>query len=189
MVENVEHILEKIKAFADEAHGDQQRKYTPERYIAHPVRVMETCRQYHSTLPMLAAALLHDVLEDTAVKPGAIQDFLLTLMSPADANKTLKLVTELTDVYTKDAWPRLNRRRRKTKEADRLANVSPAAQTIKYADIMDNAYAIAGQDADFAPVYLHEGLQLLTRMQHGNAELRERARKVVDDELKALSRS
>ena len=34
-------ILAAIRKFADEAHGEQKRKYTPERYIVHPVRVME----------------------------------------------------------------------------------------------------------------------------------------------------
>ena len=182
----MEQILEQIKAYADQAHGDQRRKYTPERYIAHPVRVMEICRQYHPTLPVLAAALLHDVLEDTPVKPGALQEFLLSVMGPADANKTLKLITELTDIYTKEAWPRLNRRLRKAKEGERLAKVSACAQTIKYADIMDNSLAISGQDMDFAPVYLKEAVQLLNRMEHGSPELRARARELVENELAVL---
>ena len=57
--------LEKIRHFADQAHGGQLRKYTPERYIVHPVRVMETLKKYTDDLTVLAAALLHDVLEDT----------------------------------------------------------------------------------------------------------------------------
>ncbi len=63
----MDKVLEKVKEFADNAHGDQMRKYTPDRYIVHPIRVMEICREYDSRLPVLAAALLHDVLEDTKV--------------------------------------------------------------------------------------------------------------------------
>ncbi|WP_297333190.1 hypothetical protein [Flavobacterium sp.] len=37
-----EEILHRIREYADDAHGSQMRKYTPERYIVHPVRVMET---------------------------------------------------------------------------------------------------------------------------------------------------
>jgi (p)ppGpp synthase/HD superfamily hydrolase len=60
-----EKILQEIIQFADLAHGKQVRRYTSERYIVHPVRVMETCRQYTNDISVLAAAILHDVLEDT----------------------------------------------------------------------------------------------------------------------------
>jgi len=36
-------LLKLVKEFADGAHGGQQRRYTKERYIVHPVRVMELC--------------------------------------------------------------------------------------------------------------------------------------------------
>lgn len=62
----MDRILEQIRDFADRAHGDQLRKYTPERYIVHPVRVMEQVQRITNDTTMLAAALLHDVLEDTA---------------------------------------------------------------------------------------------------------------------------
>jgi len=32
-------ILDQIKNFAEQAHGEQLRKYSPERYIVHPARV------------------------------------------------------------------------------------------------------------------------------------------------------
>ena len=35
----MEDILLKVKDFADRAHGEQMRKYTPERYIVHPERL------------------------------------------------------------------------------------------------------------------------------------------------------
>lgn len=57
----MEAILEQIKAYADTAHGEQLRKYSPDRYIVHPVRVMETCKQYTNSLPVLAAALLQSI--------------------------------------------------------------------------------------------------------------------------------
>ncbi|MGN6567929.1 MAG: hypothetical protein ACTHJ0_08255 [Flavipsychrobacter sp.] len=42
--ESLQAKLEEVIAFADKAHGSQMRKYTPERYIVHPIRVMELCR-------------------------------------------------------------------------------------------------------------------------------------------------
>src|SRR6266480_500251 len=93
--------IEKIKLFADQAHGEQLRKYTPERYIVHPIRVMKTCEQYTSDITILAAALLHDVLEDTDVSADEMLSFLETVVTAAQANGIVELVQELTDVYTK----------------------------------------------------------------------------------------
>jgi guanosine-3',5'-bis(diphosphate) 3'-pyrophosphohydrolase len=73
-------ILKEIESFADRSHGEQTRKYTPERYIVHPVRVMKILQDYTDDICILAAALLHDVLEDTRVTKEEIRDFLNTLM-------------------------------------------------------------------------------------------------------------
>ena len=179
-------ILQSVATFADLAHGDQQRKYADERYIEHPLRVMETCRHYGYSLPVLAAAILHDVLEDTDTTPGQLKEFLLTVMNESDTTHTLLLVTELTDIYTKHHYPRMNRRKRKTKEATRIEGISAEAQTIKYADIIDNAKGMAGQDADFAPVFLNECDALLEKMKKGNKELRKEAIDTVIKEMDKL---
>lgn len=51
----MEELLQKVKDFADNAHGEQRRKYTPEKYIVHPVRVMEICKRFTNDIPVLAA--------------------------------------------------------------------------------------------------------------------------------------
>ncbi len=183
----MEDILQKIAAFADQAHGDQVRKYTPERYIAHPIRVMESCRRYSQELSVLSAALLHDVLEDTSVGPEALKDFLFTLVSPPIAEKTLAIVTELTDVYIKSAYPKLNRRQRKNKELDRLEKISPDAQLIRYADIIDNSIEIVYEDPDFAKVYLYECRAMLRRLNKGHKNLHNEAIRIVDERIAMLT--
>lgn len=180
----MEDVLEKVRDCADEAHNEQMRKYTPERYIVHPVRVMETCREYDNRLPVLAAALLHDVLEDTPVTEDELADFLTTVMNPAEAEETLKLVIEMTDVYVKSVYPRLNRKQRKEKELERIVGTSPEAQTIKYADIIDNSTKMASLDPDFAPRYLRECLEILQKADKGNEVLREKALETVKNELR-----
>ena len=184
----VETILKKIAAFADAAHGDQRRKYADERYVEHPIRVMKTCQHHGYPLPVLAAAILHDVLEDTDVTREQTKEFLLTVMNETDVGLTLSLVTELTDVYTKDKYPRLNRQQRKAKEADRLEKVSADAQTIKYGDIIDNARGIVEHGADFAPVFLKEGAGLLKKMKKGNNDLYQKAMEVIENEMDQLKR-
>jgi (p)ppGpp synthase/HD superfamily hydrolase len=181
-------ILKKIAAFADNAHGDQKRKYADERYIAHPLRVMKICQDHGYPLPVLAGAILHDVLEDTDTSPKQIKEFLLTLMNERDASYTMDLVIELTDVYTKHEYPGLNRRGRKTREATRMENISAEAQTVKYADIIDNASEIVEHDPDFAPVFLRECKALVKKMNRGNTELREKAIQVLEEEMERLRR-
>ncbi len=173
--DHLNSILTEITAFADEAHGDQMRKYVPKRYIVHPIEVMEICRQYTTELPILAAALLHDVLEDTPVSAEAVKKFLSLKMSAEQVEETLELVTDLTDVFTKESYPSLNRRQRKDRENERLEKAHPKAQTIKYADIISNGIDITKHDRHFARVYLREMDLLLSIMSAGDAQLYQRA--------------
>jgi guanosine-3',5'-bis(diphosphate) 3'-pyrophosphohydrolase len=173
--------LQEVRDFANKAHGEQLRRYSREPYIVHPQHVMETVIKYNNDVAVLSAALLHDVLEDTDMPAHKIQRFLQTLMSPVQAEKTVKLVQQLTDVYTKKNFPQWNRRKRKTKEAERLERASPEAQTIKYADIIDNCPEIIREDPDFAKRYLSECRDLLRRMTKGNAELRQAAIDAVEN--------
>jgi guanosine-3',5'-bis(diphosphate) 3'-pyrophosphohydrolase len=180
---NKGEIIEKVKMFADEAHGDQMRKYANERYIVHPIRVMEIVREYSQEIPLLAASLLHDVLEDTEVTPEQLKYFLDSVMSQEDSNRTFKLVNELTDEFVKANYPKLNRRTRRTKESERLQEASAEAHTVKYADIIDNVNDISEQDTDFALVYIRESKQLLSHITKGNPELYSRATGVVNEAL------
>jgi (p)ppGpp synthase/HD superfamily hydrolase len=183
---HAEEILAAVMAFADNAHGTQTRKYSGDKYIVHPIRVMKTCRQYTHDIAMLAAALMHDVLEDTPVTEQDIRTFLAGYMDDDTVNRTLTLVVELTDVYVKDKYPNLNRRARKAKEVERLQQTSPDAQLIKYADIIDNCFEIVTSDRDFARVFLYECRNLLAKMDSGNAELYIRAQNAVNDGIKQL---
>jgi guanosine-3',5'-bis(diphosphate) 3'-pyrophosphohydrolase len=179
-------VLEQVKEYADRAHGEQRRKYTPDRYIVHPIRVMKLCAEYTNNLPMLAAALLHDVLEDTPVKKEQLHQFLLTLMREPDATQATHLVVELSDVFVKDAYPHWNRRKRKQKERERIGQTSPESQTIKYADILDNCSEIVEHDPEFAPTFLRECKQLLEVIPKGNPELYQRSKEAVMQALDKL---
>jgi (p)ppGpp synthase/HD superfamily hydrolase len=181
-------ILDKIKEFADRAHGNQHRKYTPERYIMHPVRVMKICEEYCNEETALAAALLHDVLEDTPVRAGDITVFLLPLFGREKTAKTLQLVKELTDEFTKQNYPHLNRRQRKEMERNRIAKTSPVAQTIKYADITDNCTEIVEHDPSFAAVFLRECKNLMKVMKNGNPVLYKKTLAAIESNLALLAK-
>lgn len=183
---DMDGILEKVRDFAAKAHEGQERKYSDEPYITHPVRVMEICREYTDDITILSAALLHDVLEDTEVGSEELLSFLENVMGHDKAKQTLKLVIELTDVYVKKDYPSWNRRKRKAKEADRHGSTSAASQTVKYADILDNVNGIVKADTDFAPVFLYECRALLKRIDKGNSELYQKAVYKVNEQIDVL---
>lgn len=183
---STDEILTAVRDFADQSHGDQMRKYTPDRYIVHPERVMKICKKYTDDPCILSAALLHDVLEDTSVSRDQILNFLKTLMSASDAVKTLKLVEELTDVYVKDAYPQYNRKKRKELELARIMRISKEAQTIKYADILDNCREIVKHDRAFAGKFLNECRAILYSIRLGEKELHERSLSTVQQAMQEL---
>jgi (p)ppGpp synthase/HD superfamily hydrolase len=183
----MQDTLKAITDFADKAHGDQKRRYTPDRYIVHPIRVMELCKSYTTDVAVLAAALLHDVLEDTEVDKEALLDFLLQVMDERKARRTLALVVELTDVYTKAKYPTWNRRKRRAKETERLASSSKESQTVKYADILDNIRELP-EDDDFSIVFLRECKNLLKKLNRGEPQLYQQTVEEVERRLKELGR-
>jgi len=179
-------VLIEVQNFAAEAHKGQRRKFADEDYINHPIRVSSLCRNVTNSLPVLSAALLHDVLEDTDVSRERLETFLQQFMSAEDSSKTLQLVIDLTDIYTSKAYPRLNRSQRKAKEHERLSQVQPDAQTIKYADIIDNCLDRGEADNDFAPKFVKECHSLLQKIDKGDPQLYRQVKDIVAMEMKKL---
>jgi hypothetical protein len=126
------------------------------------------------------------VIEDTPVSKDSLEEFLYGVLTASDAHRTAQLVEELTDVFIKKDFPSWNRRKRKEKEADRVKNTSNDAQTIKYADIIDNCPELTDNDPDFAERFLKECKHLLTKMQRGNRQLHQRAFNTVNHCLERL---
>ncbi|MFC3284453.1 HD domain-containing protein [Litchfieldella rifensis] len=170
----MDDIAERAALFSRAAHQavGQRRKYSGEPYWHHPVAVAKTVSAVETATPeMIAAALLHDVLEDTGVTAMDIQECF--------GERVAILVHELTDQFID---PEIgNRAHRKALERDRLAEVSPEAQTIKYADLIDNTISIVARDLGFARVYLAEKRRLLEVMIGGDEALRRQAWSVLTE--------
>lgn len=157
---------ERALTFAIKAHEGQVRNYSHLPYHTHLIEVALTA--HHHLQPILgidtlcnvvSAAVLHDVLEDTEVtRAGLFIAFGLDVTT---------LVVELTDVYTTTAFPNLNRAARKRREAQRLANISSLAKSIKCADLISNTTSIANQDPEFAKMYLAEKQDVLLAIYDG----------------------
>ena len=108
-----------------------------------------------------------------------IKQFLLLLLDEETTTRTTGLVEELTDIYTRKKYPGWNRKKRRAKEAERLSKTSAEAQTIKYADIIDNSLDIHNSNDDFVKVFLLECQSLLKVMTRGNDKLYTKAAEIV----------
>lgn len=153
-------IIHDAKIFAIEAHGDQKRKYTNEPYINHPMAVAALITAVGAPSKVIAAALLHDVVEDTDATIVQIRREFGTMIGD--------LVWEVTDV----SRPHHGKRKvRKEMDRQHVAKASPWGQTIKLADLIDNGNNIALRDPHFAPIYMAEKRALLKVLTKGDQQL------------------
>tara|TARA_R110002126_G_scaffold211082_1_gene357605 strand:+ start:897 stop:1418 length:522 start_codon:yes stop_codon:yes gene_type:complete len=146
-------LVVRARTFARLAHGSQKRKYTGEPYIVHPIEVSEIVARHNGSKEMIAAALLHDTVEDTDVTIDDIHNEF--------GNAVALLVDDLTDVSKLEDG---NRATRKAMDRDHTANASAAAMVIKAADLISNSKSIAEHDPKFAKVYFEEKRALLDVM-------------------------
>lgn len=188
------NIVDTFYALAERWHnniGEQKRKYTGEVYTVHTKNVAELYRDFAPLDSVgIAAAHGHDLLEDcrelglTAEKL-AHEAFQLT-DKPHLVNFVIPVILDLTDVFTSQAHPNINRAARKKAERERLAKIRPAAQNIKICDLMDNTSSIVKHDPDFARVYLDEKIELLLVLRQADIDLRRRAFKQAAEGLVSL---
>ena len=152
--------------FATAAHAavGQRRKYTNEPYIVHPLEVKQIVSTVTHDPDALAAALLHDVVEDTSVELGLIHNMF--------GREVGELVGWLTDVSQPTDG---NRAARKAIDRAHIAQAPALAQTIKLADLISNTRSIVQHDAKFALTYLPEKRELLRVLDRGDPVLLEQA--------------
>lgn len=165
--------------FAERHHQaiGQQRKYTGEPYIVHPAAVAALVRTVPHTPAMLAAAWLHDTVEDT-------QATLADIESVFGAE-----VAALVHMLTKASSPADGGRvARKALDLAHYARASADAQTIKLADVVDNLRTVAVHDPEFAVLYLAEKAELIEALAAGDSWLRQLAQQTLEAAKSCLAR-
>jgi (p)ppGpp synthase/HD superfamily hydrolase len=165
-------MVERARVFATAAHAavGQVRKYTFEPYIVHPAEVAKIVRDAGGSEAMVAAAWLHDTVEDTGVTIETIRAEFGT--------EVAELVGWLTDVSRPEHG---NRAHRKALDRAHSAAAPAEAQTVKLADLIANTRSIMAHDEAFAKTYLEEKRLLLAVMTKGDARLMAEARKFIGE--------
>jgi hypothetical protein len=172
-------LIARAREFAISVHRliGHRRKYTGQPYEVHLAGVARMVATVTGDPEMVAAAWLHDAVEDTTATLADVEREFGPNVSA--------LVEELTDISKPSDGSRAAR-----KEIDRrhLAGASPRAKTIKLADLIDNTRDIVKYDPRFARVYLREAAALLEVLQEGDpslyrqaSQIQERSRRQLDD--------
>lgn len=144
---------------ADEWHKGQLRKHTRRPYIEHPARVAaRISRHPDATEHAVAAAWLHDVMEDCDVTRETLSDLF--------GGKVAGFVVALTNTSKGSS---LSREKRKQLDREALALAPYHARLIKLADRADNLRELPADK--FASLYCTESRQLLDALVPTNTAL------------------
>lgn len=128
-------LLDRAIIFAVKAHAGTERRGKGFPYIVHPMEAVEIVATITPNQELLAAAALHDTVEDT--------DVTIEQIRAEFGERIASLVTSETDVVFEgrsesDSW-----HDRKQAAIDRLAKVSREAKIVALGDKLSNMRAIA----------------------------------------------
>ena len=157
----MEPLVRKAHAFAAKAHAGVYRMGSGEPYVEHCERVAASLAALGFPEYVVAAALLHDVVEDCPVSSAEL--------AAEFGSEVAELVAEVTN----PVLPKVpgNRAWRMAEINKHLAKASYFGASIKLADIADNASGAAAVGAKFANRYLPELAAKLAVVSHGHAAL------------------
>lgn len=156
------------------------RKYSGEPYWKHLENVTDNVQKFlkeesfdvwtiehmNFHVPLRFIAYGHDVFEDI-YNSYEFKSFN-KYENPPECTWIYSGIRYLTDVYTKNNYPYLNRTQRKLLEAQRLSKIPFYAMYIKLADLYDNTNDIVKHDEGFAIEYIKEKAVILKLMHHHN---------------------
>lgn len=124
-------LVERAMRLAARAHRTQQRKATDLPYVSHPASVaLILCRAGFEDEIILAAALLHDVLEDT--------DVTIEELKAGFPQSVTEIVAALSERKTDGAGHKRPWRDRKLEHLQEVENASPAVKAVALADKLHN---------------------------------------------------
>lgn len=133
-------FLDKAIVFAVKAHANTERRGKGFPYIVHPMEAMEIVSTITPDQEILAAAALHDTVEDTDVTAEDIKKEFgerVASLVAAESDVVFEGVSE------KDSW-----RARKQAAIDRLASSSHDAKIVALGDKLSNIRAISRDYAE-----------------------------------------
>jgi (p)ppGpp synthase/HD superfamily hydrolase len=159
-------LADKAKEFATSKHEGQFRKFSKDKYINHPAAVAKTVEDVGGTPEMIAAAWLHDVVEDC--------DVAITEIESEFGPKVAKLVGEVTNP------PDIKKIGKSKYIADKMNTMSSEALTIKLSDRLNNVSDFGIAHPEFVAKYAPETKFILDSLEAGGRPLNAAQKKLID---------
>lgn len=128
-------LLDKAIVFAVKAHAGTERRGKGFPYIVHPMEALEIVATLTPDQELLAAAVLHDTVEDTSVTLETIRREF--------GERVAHLVEEESDTFQEGMSEEESWHQRKQAAIDRLARASHDAKMVALGDKLSNMRAIA----------------------------------------------
>ena len=127
-------LLDRAIQFAVKAHGGTERRGKGFPYVVHPLEAVAIAATISPDQEILAAAALHDVLEDTWVTAEELEKEF--------GHRVTQLVMEETDKFFAGISEAQSWTERKKIAMERLKNASRDAKIVAMGDKLSNARAI-----------------------------------------------
>lgn len=178
------HAVHRTAAIAAQAHDGQYRKDGTTPYITHPARVAGMVAAFGGGYREIAAAWLHDLVEDTRHGETTVAYGLSSLKLPGDdAILIYQMITALTKDRTLSDDDQL------LDSLDRILQAPPGATLIKICDRIDNVLDMKDLDGDLGH-YVRGSVVVLTRLfgravEHGYGNAHEALRLCLEVQLPA----
>ena len=128
-------LLDRAIIFAVKAHHNTERRGKGFPYIVHPMEAVEIVATITPDQELLAAAALHDTIEDTDVTVEQIRTLF--------GNRIAELVHAESDQFTEGVSEEDSWHDRKQAAIDRLTHASHDAKIVAMGDKLSNMRAIA----------------------------------------------
>lgn len=149
MSDTEENIVEKARKIATQAHEGQKRKSEDVPFISHPLAVATILEELGFGEKVIAAALLHDVLEDTVVSEeelrNAVGDEITNIVVAVSEDKSLE-------------WED-----RKKQYIETVASASEEVKAVSVADKIHNA-------RDFIRIHEEYGPEVWAKFRRGKGK-------------------
>ena len=133
-------LLDRAIIFAVHAHAGTERRGKGYPYIVHPMEAVEIVATMTADQELLAAAALHDAVEDTEVTVEQIRAEF--------GERIASLVADESDVMPEGMTEEASWHQRKQAAIDRLSSASHDAKIVALGDKLSNMRAIARDYAE-----------------------------------------
>lgn len=150
-------MIQKAIEYAKVKHSGQNRLFSKEPYVNHPIRVMQIIDENKKTNrkeDLFIAAILHDILEETSTSEEEIEKTF--------GKKVLELVKELTT--NEEERKKIGKTKYLLEKMSNPEKMSNWGLIIKLADRLDNLSDNDKQPREFKERYFKQTKEIITEL-------------------------